>query len=428
MGDVLSFKCPCCKAPLTFSSQTGEMTCEYCGSSFTIEQAKAAEEAEKENAQSSDMTWASQAPSMIKDENGKVTGYRCPSCSAEMVADENTAATECPYCGNQAIIPESFEGMYKPDLVIPFKVSKEEAQGKLKDFTKGKKLLPKSFTSGNRIENITGLYVPFWLYSCHAQGNVSFEGIKSKTWDDSNYNYVKKDFYNVVRRGEMDFENIPVDASTQMDDSTMDSLEPFDMSTAVDYDAAYFSGYLASRYDVTEKDAQPRANERVKTSFKNKMHSEVLGYDEVREKSDNIHLTDAKAQYAMFPVWMMTTKYEGKSYTFGINGQSGRMVGSLPVDMGKYFKYLAICSLICFLIMQVFLYIFGNGMTFEGEAIALVLSVIIGWIYAAILKSAMSNIAKKTEAGNYLNNNSYKKGPGVDSFLYSKTEKTQKQK
>jgi DNA-directed RNA polymerase subunit RPC12/RpoP len=195
MGDVLNFKCPCCGAKLTFSGKTEEMTCEYCDASFSIEQAKAAQEAEEQDAASSSMTWTTTEQLLIQDENGKVKGYRCPSCSAEMVADDNTAATECPYCGNQAIIPESFSGLYKPDYVVPFSVDKESAKGKLKDFVKGKKLLPKSFTSGNRIENITGLYVPFWLYSCKAGGTVTFEGVKKSTREDARYTYEKKDFY-----------------------------------------------------------------------------------------------------------------------------------------------------------------------------------------------------------------------------------------
>ena len=139
---------------------------------------KAAQEAEKEDAASSEMTWMSSGQSLITDEDGKVKGYKCPSCGAEMVADENTAATECPYCGNPAIIQQSFEGIYRPDLMIPFAVDKNAAKEKLLDFTKGKKLLPKSFTANNRVEDITGLYVPFWLYSCHAKGSVSFDAEK----------------------------------------------------------------------------------------------------------------------------------------------------------------------------------------------------------------------------------------------------------
>lgn len=427
MGDVLNFKCPCCGAALSFSGKTGEMTCEYCGAGFTMEQAQAAQEAEMEDAASSDMTWTTTEQLMITDENGKMTGYKCPSCKAEMVADENTAATECPYCGNQAIIPQAFEGMYKPDLVVPFAIDKETAKGKLNEFTKGKKLLPKSFTEGNRIEDITGMYVPFWLYSCHAEGEVKYSGVKKKTWSDNNFEYVKKDHYDIQRSGEMDFARIPVDAATQMDDDTMESLEPYDLSKGVEYNAAYFSGYLANRYDVEEKDAQPRANERVTASFKEKLRNTVNGYEDVSEKSESIRLTNAKAEYAMLPVWMMTTRYNNETYTFGINGQTGKMVGALPVDKGLWRKYLLLGSLVGFILMQLVLALVG-GFSGTGEVIALILAFVIGFIYVSILKGAMNTIAAQSGAMSYLKDNTVSMGAHVDRFLYTKTDKREKSK
>lgn len=427
MADVLNFKCPCCGAALGFSGKTGEMTCEYCGASFTMEQAKAAQEAEAVDAASSDMTWTTTEQLMIRDENGKLTGYKCPSCAAEMVADENTAATECPYCGNQAIIPQSFDGMYRPEVVIPFALDKNEAKGKLKDFTKGKKLLPKSFTEGNRIEDITGLYVPFWLYSCHASGSVSYEGVKKKNWSDANFEYTKSDHYNVMRSGDMDFQRIPVNAATQMDDATMDSLEPFDYSKAVAYDAAYFSGYLANRYDIEEKDAQPKANGRVENTFKEKIKDTVKGYNEVSEKSDAIQLSNAKAEYAMLPVWMMTTNFNNEKYTFGINGQTGKLVGSLPVDMGLYWKYFGIASLISLVITELLLcLIIGTepGIMF----VAFLVSLLIGFLYVSSLKSSMNTVRMQTGAKQYFVDGSFKPGRSEDIFTYSKTDKREKPK
>lgn len=425
MGDVLNFKCPCCAAPLSFSGASGEMTCKYCDSSFTMEQVKAAEQAELEDGAGSEMTWSSSAQSLIQDESGKIQGYVCPSCGAQMVADEHTAATECPYCGNPAVIPQSFEGIYRPDLMLPFRVDKEQAKSKLQEFTKGKKLLPKSFTANNRIQEITGVYVPFWLYSCHADGYVAFEGVKSKSWEDERFVYTRKDHYRMVRQGEMDFQQIPVDAASQMDDATMDSLEPYDFTKAVAYDAAYFSGYLANRYDVEEKDAQPRANERVQNTFRTKMREQVRDYEEVAQKGESIRLSDAKAEYAMLPVWMMTTKYQGESYTFAINGQTGKMVGSLPIDKGLYCKFLGLGILIPMLVMQFLMY-FSGGFSGKGEVIALIVSLLIGWIYTSHLKAGMNTVAMKTGAGSYMRENSVRTRHPEDVFLFTKTERRQK--
>lgn len=428
MADTLSFKCPCCTAALSFSGATGELTCEYCGASFTVEQAKAAQEAEMQDAASSDMTWTSASPAMITDENGKVSGYRCNSCGAEMVADEKTAATECPYCGNNAIVAQSFEGMYRPDLVVPFTVDRKRAQEALCEFYRGKKLLPRTFTQTSRVENITGLYVPFWLMSCHAAGSVNFDGVKEKRWEDAQYRYTKKDNYRVVRSGEMDFEHIPVDASTKMDDDTMDSLEPYDVSKGVAYDAAYFSGYLADRFDVDAAQAQPRASERVRSSFREKMKDDARrDYQELTERGDAIRISDTKTEYAMLPVWMLSTKFEGKVYSFAMNGQTGQVAGSLPVDKGEYYKQFGIGSAVAVVVLAALVFLLG-GRTFHpvGTVIAAIVGLLIGWIRANGMKAAMNTIAKKTQAKKYLLEHSVRMGTKRDMFLYSKTEKQEK--
>ena len=428
MKDINQFQCPCCGARLTYDGEKEQMTCQYCDSTFSMEQIMAEEKEKEEMAGGSQMEWktSSSSSSVITGADGKIEGYSCPACGAQMVADENTAATECPYCGNFSIIKTSFDGMYKPDLVVPFVVSKEKAKAQLGEFTKGKVLLPDTFVQRNRIDSITGLYVPFWLYSCHAAGKISYEGVKSKKWEDDKYEYVKKDHYRLIRSGEMDFERIPVDASTKMDDAIMDSLEPYDLSKAVAYDAAYFSGYLADRYDVKEADARPRANERVENTFRDRLREEVKDYEEVEKTSEQIILSDAKAEYGMLPVWMMTTQYENKTYTFGINGQTGQLVGSLPIDKNKATKHFCIALAVILVIAQLVIFLALKGATIQNEAIALVVSLVGAWIRLSGLKAAMNTVHIKTTARAYMNQNSVKLEKGVDRMLYSKTEKKEK--
>ncbi|MCR4892863.1 MAG: hypothetical protein K5989_11870 [Lachnospiraceae bacterium] len=419
MADVLNFKCPSCGAPLIFKGGTQKMTCEYCMTEFTMEQAQAAQAAEEADAASSDMVWTQPEQELIQDENGQVTGFHCPSCGAEIVADETTAATECPYCGNQAIVPQAFEGTYKPDCMIPFKLDKEKASGALEKFYEGKKLLPDAFKENNRIKNVQGVYVPFWLMSCKAEGAMTFNGVRAKTWSDANNTYIKKDHYLINRVGVMDFSRIPVDASKQMDDALMDGLEPYNYGDFVPYDKAYFSGYLADRYDVSAEEAQPRANTRIENTVVNKIRSSVTGFTEVSERSKRINTSDDKTEYAMLPVWMLSTKYEDKVYTFAMNGQTGKMVGTLPVDSGKYWKYFALGTLIPLIICLVVLYLLQK-MTTMPIVIAAVVCLLIGFIYVSALKSAMNTAVIQTQADKYLEDLDFK--VRNDVFMYSHTD------
>lgn len=428
MADVMNYKCPCCGAPLVYKGDKQMMVCESCDNQFTMDQVREAEEAEKKSSSSSDMTWETSEPAEIKDENGNLKGYTCPSCGAEIVADDKTAATECPYCGNQAIVPNAFEGIYKPDCMIPFKVDKTSAEGALENFYKGKRLLPDEFSKGNRIKKISGVYVPFWLFDCSAEGNITYDGVKEKRWSDDKADYVKKDTYLVTRQGSMEFEKIPVDASSQMDDAYMDAIEPFDYSQAVGYDSAYFSGYLADKYDVDQAASIPRANERVTNSVKATLRDTVEGYDSVSERSSNVNIKKGKSLYAMMPVWMLNTKYQGKIYTFAMNGQSGKVVGSLPVDMGKFYKYLIGITLAALAVLQLgLIFVSGSDTPVSTyEIIAFIISIIIGLVSVFSMKAAMNTAVKQTEAGHYVRDGSFNLSVKRDVFMFTRTERTQK--
>lgn len=336
MAEAVNIKCPSCGAPLQFDGNSQEMTCQFCGSKFTVDQINEAQAAEKILNEQSQFHWTD---GEREDISGELTGMAagvCPSCGAEIVGDANTAATSCPYCGNSIVISASVTGMYKPDMIIPFKLDKEAAKAALKKFYGGKKLLPKAFSDANHIEEIKGVYVPFWLFDCDADANVNYDATNVSNWSDGDFNYTKTDHFSVTRSGSLGFDEIPVDGSSRMDDNYMDSIEPFDYTQAVPFQASFLSGFMADKYDVDSAASTPRANDRVKNSTEDVFRSTVNGYMAVVPKGSTVNIRQGKVHYALFPVWMLTTKYNGKNYTFAMNGQTGKLVGELPIDKNKY--------------------------------------------------------------------------------------------
>ena len=239
---VIEYKCPCCNAGLKYDSKTGEMVCEYCDNKFSVEQLEQLSEIEKEAEEKSDAKWDKYESTKTEEE---ATEFICQSCGAAITGDDTMAATECPYCGNPVIIKQRIDGMLRPDYVIPFKLDKQAAKDALKKFYKGKVLLPKMFREENNIDKITGIYVPFWLFDCEANGRMSFDATRISSWRSGQYQYTKTSHFLVRRSGEMAFEKIPVDASEKMDDAYMDSLEPFNYNEMVDFGSAYLSGFFA---------------------------------------------------------------------------------------------------------------------------------------------------------------------------------------
>ena len=257
--------------------------------------------------------------------------YQCPACGGEIVTDDTTAATFCPYCDNPTIIPTKLSGGLKPESVLPFRKSREDATAAFLKLCKSKPLLPKEFTSQQRLEKITGMYVPFWLYDCAADFTGSYKATRIHRWSDSRYNYTRTEHFLLSRKASADFSGIPMDGSTKMDDAFMESIEPFDYSQMVPFDMAYLTGYLADKYDVSSEDGQERIRRRVEQSLQDNIQTTLLGYATVVPTNRQIRVHNSKAKYVLLPVWMLNTKYNGKIYTFAMNGQTGKMTGSFPI-------------------------------------------------------------------------------------------------
>ena len=340
MATLQEYKCPCCDGAIEFDAQSQKMACPYCGNEFEME-TLASYDSELQKDSESNMEWETNAGAEWQE--GEADGlrtYQCKSCGGEIVGDDTLAASKCPYCGNQVVMMGQFSGALKPDFVIPFKLDKKAAKEALIRHYSGKKFLPKVFKDQNHIEEIKGVYVPFWLFDADANANVRYKGSRIRMWSDSRYEYTETSFFSVIREGTLGFEKVPVDGSTKMDDALMESIEPFDYSQAVDFRTAYLAGYVADKYDVDAEASIERANTRIKQSTEDSFASSIQGYDTVTPVYSTIDLANGTSKYALLPVWILNTEWNGQKYTFAMNGQTGKIVGDLPLDKGAYKKWL----------------------------------------------------------------------------------------
>lgn len=342
MSEQQNYKCPCCNGDIVFDTDAQKMKCPYCDTEFEMETLKGYDE-DLKNERPDDMKWDDTTGSeWLEGEEDGMQVYVCNNCGGEIIADGTTAATFCPYCDSPIVLKGQLRGHLRPNVVIPFKLDKEAAKKGFKKHLDGKKLLPKIFKSNAVIDEIKGVYVPFWLFDGDADANIRYRATKVRSWSDSKYYYRETSFYSLQRNGTMGFDHVPVDGSSKMDDTLMESLEPFDFSQAVDFQTAYLSGYLADKYDVDEKASIERANQRIKTSTEKAFAKTCVGYTTVVPESSGISLSNNKATYALFPVWLMNVKWKDKRYTFAMNGQTGKFVGDLPMDKGAYRRWFAL--------------------------------------------------------------------------------------
>lgn len=372
--NITNYKCPACTGPLHFSGKSGLVECDYCGSKYEIaeidalysekvkenvEKASENTNAEASVAQDSSTQESAQETSAQSFEKtsteewaaDEMSAYTCPSCGAELMCEKSTVATSCPYCGNPTIIASQFKGGKMPDYLIPFKVDKKGAIAKLKDFYKGKKFLPSVFSAENHIEEVKGVYIPFWLYSGNVQASLVFDASTSSSVSNGDKITTTTKHYEVIREGTVYYDKVPADASVKMDDSQMDSVEPYDYNELTQFTSSYLPGYFAESYDAEPENCFDRCKLRVENSAISSLRNTAENYKTLTIKSKKLDIHNESVSYAFLPVWLLSTKWKGINYLFAINGQSGKVVGELPVDKGKVRRHFIKIALIWTLIL-----------------------------------------------------------------------------
>lgn len=334
MSETVSFKCPNCGSPLKYSAEQGLFACEFCDSTFTFDEVKDADV----NAETP-FDWGDYAANVPEEHLDGMVSYVCKSCGAEVVTDAVTAATHCPYCGNVMVMEENLSGLLKPNGVIPFRVDKKKLKDIVRQYCSGKRLLPNNFLDTHKIEEVKGVYVPFWLYDCRADGTMSFDATRVRTWADSQYYYTETSRYLVNCEGGMGFAKVPADGSQRMDDALMDSIEPYDLAELKEYAPGYLSGFFADRFDDDAEACLPRIDRRVQNTLAEAFRTSLRGFATAVPVHRNLHLSNTSVKYVLLPVYLITASYQGETYRFAVNGQTGKMTGNLPISKGKYWAW-----------------------------------------------------------------------------------------
>ncbi len=375
---VIHYKCQSCGADMAFDSKTGLLRCGSCGRSDNIaemagdktpgggeysfemneEDEKAAKSAFEYNYKdSSDTDEASDYSTFGEDD---VTEYHCNNCGAVIITNPQTTATTCSFCGAGVVLSDRLSGHLAPTKVIPFAISKEEAQLAFKKWCKKGLLTPNDFMTADRIKNITGIYVPFWLYDLNGRGEIEAICTRVRSYTLGDWIYTETKYYQIYRKVDLNYSLVPCDASKKMDDSMMDKLEPYPYNNLKDFNMPYLAGYIAEKYDFDDVEMLPRIKERTKGYVENYIHSTINGYTTVNYQHKNINIRKKQAYYTLLPLWMVCYDYKNSEHNFAMNGQTGKIVGKPPLSIAKIAAWFASISAGSFIAMRIITLLMGG--------------------------------------------------------------------
>ena len=374
--------CPSCGGRVEWAPSQQKIVCPYCGTQYDpgffeqqeqqLTQDLDQQQYEKgEEAAAQGMENAADATDESAWDPADLRVYQCSSCGAQIVTDKTTVATSCAFCGSPVVLSEQLDTAFRPKWILPFRVDKAKVEEIYWDYVKSRPFTPALFRSHSQIEKIRSVYLPFWLYDMDMQGSLSARGEQVLTSADNHFVYTTHQIFDLQRAGTLTFTKIPVDASSRSPDDAMDSIEPFDLNELQPFRMGYMAGFMAERYDQDEKDCYPRAMHRATNTMSEILHQSLGGFASVQILSENVSElrrgsgtadqtqtaagSGVRADYALLPVYLLFTKYQGKEYLFAVNGQTGKAVGDVPASGSRALAFF----LICFAILTGVFYLLG---------------------------------------------------------------------
>lgn len=311
--------CKNCGRPVTFDPYSQKLSCDFCGSKF------APGDLEE---YASDLLEGAE-PRPVDDPNlMDCYIYSCSACGGEVVVNGTESSTTCIYCGSTSVVFSRISRQRRPECIIPFKITKEEALEEVnKQFKKGA-FIPKEIKNF-KSEDVKGIYLPYWVVDAEHYGSV---GILTTTTRDK-----KVETVCYARAGAMKVKSLPVDATGILSPESCSMLEPYNTKAMKPFDENYLLGFYSNIADISFGELEHKVNKRAGEIFNEFAIKDVppLADRKIEAAEHDTSIDYGKIRYAMFPAWFITYRYNGLYNTILVNGETGKVVCGVPWDKRK---------------------------------------------------------------------------------------------
>lgn len=343
-----AYLCPNCAAALAFDPEKGRFACEFCLSDFSEEELSQTDAKEK----------AEQAQAQAQDFCEHMNLYLCPSCGAEVVADENTAADFCCYCHTPVILEGKLAGQMKPDKMVAFKIDRQAAKDMFRAWAKKKIFAPKHFSDPAQIEKMQGVYYPFWVTDADTEASIDAHATRVRSYRSGDTQITETSHFRIHRAGDIHFEDITSAAIREENKKMLEGILPYPSQELVPFSAPYLSGFLAKKRDIERKELTDEVRGRMNGYARTLLRNTISGYSTVSVTDSDMRIYNSHWEYALMPLWMLVYRGKKRNYTYALNGSTGKVYGEIPVSLPRLLLFalgvLAVGAGLCALLGGLF--------------------------------------------------------------------------
>lgn len=339
-GDTLSeisFKCKNCGAYIEFNPNNQNFKCKYCGTEYDKQEVVDRANQEHANVDALD--------SIENDENV----YHCSNCGASIVMSASSIAGRCYYCHSPIVLDKKLSSEYRPDTVIPFHFDKDEAKNKFLKYVKRLRYIPRNFFAHSQLENLTGVYYPYFNSDVLVDASFNGIGTRVKTHRSGDYEVTTTTYYSVERAGKIKFNNIFTSALSSNHNKMAHDVLPYDENEEKPYSSSYLAGFMAERRDRDREEVAQEVDNEIDSYIETCLTKNDTGLYTTLNGNHDFEVQDRDMRYTLVPTWVLTYRgVDNKVYYYSMNGLTGKTVGVFPINKKKLFLHSVIAGLIAF--------------------------------------------------------------------------------
>lgn len=354
---TVRFPCSGCGGPMVFDSETQGLKCQYCGAEQTVENALA-EPQEHPFGGADDSA-------ELRDWGTKQTAIHCETCGGETLIPAGQTTATCVFCGSPKVLAQEDTDTIRPETLVPFHVSAEEARSSFKAWKKKRWFLPNKFKRMDVTSQLASIYIPYWTYDTGTYSVYTAErGVyhyrmvpRTRVVNGKTETHMVQERYTVWTwvngDHERAFDDILIPASGHYNQSLLEKLGDFELGGLLPYKPEYLSGYISEKYSITCEQgwdrAQGKAEERLKQEIKQR-----IGGDEIRSLNIKTTYSEITYKHMLLPVWNASYQYQGKAYYYMVNGQTGTVSGYVPRSPWKITFFALACAAVAIAVIMFF--------------------------------------------------------------------------
>ena len=357
--DAKTYQCPSCGGSMAFNPASAVLKCEFC-------------DFEKELAPEGELTRQNFFAFEAEGDHvwgASIRALHCKSCGAHTHLNDKDISKTCPFCGSNHVEQETSTEGIRPHAVIPFRLARKEAYERFEKWIKRRFFAKKAVKNARDEERLKGVYIPYWHFNVdssshyHCQVGYNYTVTVTKHVMENGKSVAKQVQETRIRWEsrsgmiDLDFVDLLSNASEQFNSAKINALEPFDFRESKPYDSGFLSGFVAEKYSVSLNEGferlKPTIHNEIVDSIRRKHHA-----DHIRSARLNTEYSKVDFQHVLLPIWLSSYLYKGKTYQFGINGQTGEVQGTYPLD---WFRVALVVILIAGLIGLYFWYQESSG-------------------------------------------------------------------